>query len=170
MSSYNLQLVENAFQVVKEKADIVAVIKVDYNKQLAVVTELQRQYDYHTSRGDGQNASIVQGQLNVAQSQLSMIKNKLDIAQKDYNDALGDYNRLKESVLTPAEKALEEERAKLEQEKDKAEANKTIAQQQADEKKAKLIRIIWITLSVIAFIGLIWLVVYFIRKFRKKQV
>lgn len=75
-----------------------------YNAVLAEVRELQRQAEYHRSRGDNTNLQIVNGQLTAKYAELQSAENMLNDAKAAYNSALKAYQDAQNTILSQQEK------------------------------------------------------------------
>lgn len=158
--------------IVQQAADNVTAKFTDYlnlknilDAGTAAATELQRQYDYHISRGDATNANVVKGQLTTQQGKNAAQKIKVDTSKSIYNAALKEYQNLSSSLLTPSEQAAA----------DNALTNSTLnaatapttsaADLAAAEKKKKTIKIIIIGgIILVVIITAFFTVRYFVRK------
>ena len=104
MTSANQQILNGLQQSVTAAKSTLDAATKQYNDQLAVVTELRRQADYHRSLGDETNLQIVNSQLAPAQSLMDGFKNHLNNSKMQYDSALAAYVDAQNKLLSPEEK------------------------------------------------------------------
>lgn len=158
MTQANQAILDNLSQAVTAALNSLNAKKAEYEKILAEVRELQRQAEYHRSRGDNTNLQIVNGQLTAKYSYETAAKKAIEDAQKVYDKALADYTSAQNNLLSPEEKAAVLVRAKSEAETAKIEGESKLFIQKSTK---------YIIVGTIILVVIVVGVIIYRRKFKR---